>query len=108
VQHYPIRPTARKLLTEARLRALLEEQFENVTVEGAVFRASYGALAVLRVQLEGKDLVVETQMNPKVPIEVAQATIQRYNRFLEAATGYNAKERSSKLKKAAAQAGGGD
>ncbi len=107
MQHYPIRPAVRRELTEARLRAILEEIFEGVTPDGPGFRASYGALAALTVRLEGKDLVVETQMNPKVPIEVAQATIQRYNRFLETATGYTAKERSSKLKKAAHSAGPG-
>ncbi|MCI4324197.1 MAG: DUF5611 family protein, partial [Thermoplasmata archaeon] len=103
-----IRPAIRKELTEARLRSILAENFENVSSDSSGFHATFGALAALTVQLEGKDLLVETKMNPKVPIEVAQATVQRYNRFLEAATGYTAKERSSKLKKAHAQAGGGD
>ncbi len=43
-------------------------------------------------------------MNPKVPEEVARETIARYNRFLEEATGFSAKERAKRLRKSATAA----
>jgi hypothetical protein len=46
-------------------------------------------------------------MNPKVPEDVQRDTISRYNRFLEAATGYSAKERARKLRKSAGEAPAG-
>lgn len=64
-------------------------------------RVSYGALAGMKVWADGKELAVEVTMNPKVEEAVAQETIRRYNRFLEDVTGYSAKERASRLRKAA-------
>jgi hypothetical protein len=101
VQKYPVKATVRRGLTPESLAALCASHFENVRQEGPKVSATYGAIASLVVWPEGKELAVEVAMNPKVPEEVAQETIRRYNRFLEAATGFTSKERSKRLQKAA-------
>lgn len=79
----------------------MRETFGTASVEGTVATASYGAIVRLAAHAEQRDLAVEVTMNPKVPDEVARETIARYNRFLEAATGFNAKERAKRLRKSA-------
>jgi hypothetical protein len=76
--------------------------FENVAVDGQSVSARYGAIESIRVWAEGRALAVEVRTDPKVAAEVAQATVQRYNRFLEEATGYSAKERARRLRKSVA------
>lgn len=63
---------------------------------------SYGALRRLRVKVLSKtELLVETESDKDASPEIAADTIKRYNAFLEAATGFNSKERSKRLQKKA-------
>ncbi|MCI4351045.1 MAG: DUF5611 family protein [Thermoplasmata archaeon] len=101
MQKYPVKATARRGLTPESLKAICSTHFENVRRDGVKVSATWGAIAGLSVWPDGKELAVELVMNPKVPVEVAQETIRRYNRFLEAATGFTSKERSKRLQKAA-------
>ena len=75
--------------------------FEGISRNGEKVAGKYGAIAAIEVSAVGRKLLVEVRMDPKVPIEVAQETIRRYNRFLEETTGYSAKERAKRIKKAA-------
>ncbi|EQD43479.1 hypothetical protein B1B_13796, partial [mine drainage metagenome] len=102
MQNYPVRTTHRPNLDPARLEALLREHFGTASASGTDRSTSWGALTNLVVRAAGKELQVEVTMNPKVPVEVAGETVARYNRFLQAATGYTAKERAKRLRKSSA------
>ncbi len=105
MQRYPVRATHRKLLEIASLETLLRSHFDGVTVTGDGASGSFGAIARIVVRPEGRELAVEVTMNPKVPEPVAAETIHRYNRFLEEATGYSAKERARRARKSSGGAG---
>ncbi len=87
-----------------RLRELMEEVFETEPeVDGEGWhRVHWGALQPLAVMVESKgELVVEVESPPDVEPGTAAESIKRYNRFLEAATGFNAKQRSKRMQKKA-------
>ncbi len=101
MQKYPVRTSARANLTPEALESLCRTHFERAERDGGSVASSWGALAALKVWPVGKELAVEVTMNPKVEPSVAAETIRRYNSFLEAVTGFSAKERASRLRKAA-------
>jgi hypothetical protein len=103
VQQYPVRVDHRKGLALEALEPVVREVFGDAAREGDHVRASFGALKLLIVRPVGKELGVETTMDPKVSTEVARETIARYNRFLETATGYSTKERAKRLRKSAGE-----
>jgi hypothetical protein len=107
VQRYPVRTSHRGNLDLADLTRMLSAHFENVDHDGQAVTARFGAIASIKVWAEGRELAVEVRMDPKVAAEVAQATVQRYNRFLEETTGYTAKERARRLRKSATGAAPG-
>ena len=86
------------------LKNLLEEYFEppvKVSDDG-YHCVDFGALKPLKAKMLSKsELEVLTKSNPDVTTEVASDTIRRYNRFLEAVTGFNSKERKKRLNKKA-------
>lgn len=82
------------------LRTLLEDHFgtDVEVAEDGWHYVTYGALAPLGVRILSKsELEISTRASPDVGPETAQETIRRYNRFLEAATGFNSKQRSKRL-----------
>ena len=83
------------------LRAAAAETLGSSEERDGKVSASFGACTRLTAWTDGKSLFVETEMNPGVPDDVAQKTISAFNRFLEAATGYNAKERAKKAQQSA-------
>jgi len=85
------------------LAEVARAHFERAEVDGEAVVASYGAISRLSARPSGRDLVIEVTMNPKVPEDVARETIRRYNLFLEATTGYSAKERAKRLRKSAGE-----
>lgn len=101
MQRYPVRATHRGSLTTEAIAERAREQFGSAEIQGPSVSASFGAIAQLTVRVEGRELVVDVTMNPKVPNEVASETIARYNRFLESVTGFSAKERAKRLRKSA-------
>ncbi|MCI4365566.1 MAG: DUF5611 family protein [Thermoplasmata archaeon] len=101
MQKYPVRPSHRPNLAPAALDRILGTHFESVGAAGPDRTASWGAITRIAVHAEGRDLLVEVTMNPKVSEEVARETIARYNRFLEETCGYSSKERAKRLKKSA-------
>jgi hypothetical protein len=107
VQRYPVRATHRKGLEPEALAGSMRAHFEDVTTDGTTVTARWGAIERLAARAEGRDLAIDLVMNPKVPEDVARETIGRYNRFLEAATGYSAKERARRLRKSAGEAPAG-
>ena len=99
MQRYPVRTSHRGNLATPAIAERVREQFGSAQVEGDAVWASYGAIERLTVRAEGRELLVDLVMNPKVPNEVASETIARYNRFLESVTGFSAKERAKRLRK---------
>jgi len=59
--------------------------------------ADFGALKKITAYTDDKKVFVETEME-KTDNETSLKTIKAYNRFLELATGYTAKERIKKLR----------
>jgi len=107
VQRYPVRASHRPNLAPATLERLLRDCFGSAATEGEAVATAFGAIERLTCRADRKELAVEVTMNPKVPNEVAADTIGRYNRFLEAVTGYSAKERAKRLRKSAGEPAAG-
>lgn len=101
MRSYELRRGHAKNLEGDQLRAITADAFGAATVEGGKVTATFGAIDKLTAWTDGKMLFVDMAMKPGVPDDVATDTIARNNRFLEAATGYSAKERSKRAQKAA-------
>lgn len=101
MQKYPVSPKVMKELNLPTIQGKAQEVFGSCSLDGEFLHAQFGALKDLKIGVEGKTLLVETTMDPKVPADVQQETIHRYYSFLEQATGYTAKERAKKLQQAA-------
>jgi hypothetical protein len=107
VQSYPVRTSHRGILNPAAIARILQSHFDSATIEGDSVAASFGAISRIVVRADGRQLSVDVTMNPKVPEDVARETIARYNRFLEEATGFSAKERAKRLRKSAGESPSG-
>jgi len=107
VQTYPVRASHRHNLSAPALEGILKECFGEAHVEGDSAVSSFGAISLLTVRPSGRELSIDPVMNPKVPEDVARETIRRYNQFLEAVTGYSAKERAKRMRKSASESGPG-
>jgi hypothetical protein len=102
MQKYPVSRESQKQLNLHDLSAKIESTFGGpVREDGNTLVASFGALKELKVTTDGKVLMVETLMEPRVPPETQADTIRRYNQFLELATGFTSKERAKRLQKEA-------
>ena len=85
-----------------KLRAIMQEIFGNVQEKDGKLVSSFGAIKEIRAWPGKKNaLVVDTEMDPSVANDVAQATIKAYNTFLERATGVTSKERGKRVQKKA-------
>lgn len=102
MQTYPVRASHRGRLRDGGLLPLATECFGTARADGPEIVASFGALVELRAHPEAGQLAIQVRMDPKVAEPIARETIQRYNRFLEQATGYSSKERARRLKKSGA------
>ncbi len=98
---YELRRGWAKNLSGDNLRAIAAETFGSATTQDGKVVASFGAATRLAAWTDGKSLFVDTEMNPNVPDDVARKTIGAFNRFLEAGTGYNAKERAKRAQQSA-------
>lgn len=98
---YELRRGQVKKLEGDQLQAIAREAFGSATTEGGKVVTSFGAIEKLIAWTDGKQLFVDMVMKTGVPDAAATETITRNNRFLEAATGYTAKERGKKAQEAA-------
>jgi len=97
VQAYPLRRGQFKNIEGVRLKDLLEMSFGPVQEQDGKFVCAYGALERITAWTDGKSLFVDTVANPKVDNDTAVSTRERWNAFLETATGYTAKQRAKKI-----------
>lgn len=102
---YELRRGWAKNVEGDKLRAVAVEVFGSVDVQDGKVVVSFGAIERLVTWTDGKSLFVDLTMKAGVPDAVATDTITRNNRFLEAATGYNAKERSKRIQQKAKRGG---
>lgn len=82
------------------LGALLKDAFGNATKSGDRFKASIGPLEVAAWYEGGKVLKFETNAPTQIDDETATKIVRARNQFLQAATGFSAKERAKRAKKA--------
>jgi hypothetical protein len=84
------------------LKNLMIEIFGDATeINGAII-TNFGAMKELRVKVVDRSILsVETESEMDVSDDVAIDTIRRFNEFLEAATGFNSKQRKDRLNKKA-------
>ena len=100
MKEYDIRRGHFKNIEGDKLKDLMETTFGNVKTENEKLISQYGALQPLSTWVKSKNvLCVDMNMNKDVSEDEINETIRRYNRFLEAATGFNAKERVKRSKK---------
>ena len=91
-----------KKIDGGALKDLMVETFEKVEEKDGQLLATWGALDPLTVVIKDKStLAVDTKMRTDVDDDVATQTISKYNKFMEAATGFTAKERKKRSEKAA-------
>ena len=98
---YELRRGQGKKIEGDQLRAIAQEAFGSAASEGDKVVVSFGAIERLTAWTDGRQLFVDIAMKAGVPDDLATETISRNNGFLEAATGYTAKERGKKAQEAA-------
>lgn len=83
-----------------RIEKVLAEEFPvEIKKDSGKLLLSYGALNNITVWVENKKLFVTTESASGIADEVVLDTNKRYRNFLEAATGYTAKQRLQMAKK---------
>ncbi|MDD1717767.1 MAG: DUF5611 family protein [Methanoregulaceae archaeon] len=95
MQEYPVKRSYIKTLKESMVRQIAACFGTKPEPAGDRYRVRYGALKRLEVGLGpgGKTLVVETESDPAAADEIILDTNRRFRKYLEAVTGYTAKER---------------
>ncbi|MDI3483111.1 MAG: hypothetical protein PWQ88_982 [Candidatus Methanomethylophilaceae archaeon] len=84
------------------LKRIMEEVFGEVRKEGEMLVSSYGAMRRVEVKILNKNLLhVATEADKEVDDAAILDSKRALNRFVEAATGFNAKERMKRAQKKA-------
>ena len=88
-----------KSLESGGLKSLMEEEFGDIEEDGNLFSGSFKALKTIKVEFMSiTEIQVETETDPGARPEDTLAAHQAYNRFMESATSFNAKERVKRAK----------
>ena len=88
-----------KTLENGGLKLLMEEEFGNVTEDGNIFSASTNGLKAINVEFVSiTEIKVDTENNPEASPEDVLLAHQAYNRFMQNATSFTAKERVKRAK----------
>lgn len=99
MRSYEVKRGHGKTLENGGLRKRLAEVFDGVSDKGDWHVASYGALQQVMVRMVSKsEIELDSQLDTTASLEVATDTHQRFNKFLEAATGFSAKQRKDRAK----------
>jgi len=84
------------------LKKLMEEKLGPVREENGAYVTSFGATKRFEVKLLSKTLLsVVSESDKDASNEAMMESNKKYNTFMEAATGFSAKERSKRLQKKA-------
>ena len=88
-----------KTLEDGGLKTLMEEEFGDVDENNNLYSGSFKALKSINVEFASiTEIRVSTETNIEASPEDSLAAHQAYNRFMEAATGFNAKQRVDRAK----------
>ena len=99
MQSFEIKRGHGKTLEEGGLKSLMENEFGDIAEENNHFSASFKALKAINVEFVSiTEIRVKTEMDPDASLEDATDAHQAYNRFMEAATSFNAKQRVDRAK----------
>lgn len=82
-----------------RIRSIMEDLFGEVEEREGKIITRWGSLSKLAVWVDEqkKVMCVETESNPSCDRDTIRKTIDKFNEFLERATGYSSRERRKKL-----------
>ena len=84
---------------DGKIGDIMQEIFGKVEKVEDSFVSSFGALVKVTARTPDKTVLqVDTIMNKDVPEDVAMNTVRKYNEFLLRCTGFNAKQRTKRLK----------
>ena len=99
MQSFEVKRGHGKSLEDGGLKSLMEEEFGEITEEGNNLTASFKALKAINVEFVSiTEILVGTEMDPSASLEDATDAHQAYNRFMESATNFNAKQRVDRAK----------
>ena len=100
MQTFEIKRGHGKTLEDGGLKNMMEEEFGSVKNDDeTTFNASFKALKSITVEFRSiKEIGVETDTDNEASPEDSLAAHQAYNRFMEAVTGFNAKQRVDRAK----------
>ena len=99
MQSFEIKRGHGKSLEDGGLKSLMEEEFGDVNENDNLFSASFKALKKLNVEFVSiTEIKVETESDNEASPEDTLAAHQAYNRFMQNATSFNAKERIKRAK----------
>ena len=111
MQEYEVK---RGLAKKTDLRTLFAQQFGSVKEEAGWLVGGFGAMPVIKAKYDKDQLVVDTTSRTDLAARVAKGdktalqetldTQKRWNDFLLAATGYDAKTRGKKAQEKAKKA----
>ncbi len=102
MQEYEVRRGYQDNIQPEKLRMHMQQAFGAVEEREGKLVSSFGALKEVSAWSSEKNVLrVDTIMEKGVSDEVAQNTIKAFNSFLQAATGYSAKERGKRAQKKA-------
>ena len=99
MQSFEIKRGHGKTLEDGGLKTLMEEEFGDVAEDNDLYSGSFKALKSINVEFVSiTEIRVKTEMDPDASLEDATEAHQAYNRFMEAATSFNAKQRVDRAK----------
>ena len=99
MQSFEVKRGHGKSLENGGLKSLMEEQFGEIGEEGNLFSASFKALKKIEVEFVSiTEIRVKTETDIEASPEDSLEAHQAYNRFMEAATAFNAKQRVDRAK----------
>ena len=99
MQSFEVKRGHGKSLENGGLKAIMEEEFGEISENGNLFTATFKALTSINVEFVSiTEIRVETETDNEASVEDSLAAHQAYNRFMQAVTAFNAKQRIDRAK----------
>ena len=99
MQSFEVKRGHGKTLENGGLKSMMEEEFGEVQEADNLFTASFKALKSINVEFVSiTEIRVETETDIEASPEDSLDAHQAYNRFMQAATSFNAKQRVDRAK----------
>ena len=99
MQSFEVKRGHGKTLENGGLKSMMEEEFGEVQEAENLFTASFKALKNINVEFVSiTEIRVKTETDIEASPEDSLDAHQAYNRFMEAATSFNAKQRVDRAK----------